>query len=86
MILEGEGQNNTELVSNATTGDAITVDSGKVVIQNLTLTSDGTSRSANAGSGNGLVFDPSQGVAPSGVYANVIARIRVENVHIDSQP
>jgi hypothetical protein len=83
IIISGAGRINTNLVCNSDSLDAILIKSGKVNLNNFTVSSDGVSRSKTLGAGAGIKIDSTDGVNPDSV---TIAKFNFYEIQVINQP
>jgi hypothetical protein len=83
VIVFGQGPLNTQLVCTSASGDALKVTSGRVLLEDFSITSDGVNRSASIGSGNGISIDATDGSTPAAV---TVAKFELNNVEVAAQP
>ncbi len=76
IIIEGEGQINTELVCTASSGDALTITGGRVTMRDLTI---GAAGARTSGSGSGIVID-------SGNTTPSVDQFNFDGVAVQNQP
>jgi hypothetical protein len=83
LSIKGQGPINTEFVSSAATGDVLKVTTGKILLSDFSISSDGITRSATVGAGNGLVVDETDGATPA---ITTIAKFDFSNIDVQNQP
>jgi hypothetical protein len=83
VIVFGQGPLNTQLVCTAASGDALKVTSGRVLLEDFSVISDGVNRSASIGAGNGISIDATDGSTPAAV---TVAKFEINNVEVSAQP
>ena len=83
IIIQGQGEINTDIVSSSPTGDVIKLISGKVQLKDFSVNSDGITRSKTIGSGHGVSVDSTDGVNPDTV---TVANFSLSHIQVDSQP